>query len=130
MIDIKKFMLDVLKERIDDDIKFQTGKRNEEMKKSIYIENIDSNYKNMYFSQNNFKQDLRMTINWSDDYTETRNKALEIYNIVKGINLVLYDENTLIIGCRMLTDFPADMLTDNVIYSQMIEFQIRYCTRG
>lgn len=130
MIDIKKFMLEILKERLDDDIKFQTGRLNEQMKKSIFIENIESDYNNMYYQQKNFKQDLRMTINWSTDYTETRRKALDIYNIVRGISMILYDENTLIVKCKMLSDFPSDVLNDNEIYSQSIEFQIQYAIRG
>lgn len=130
MIDIKKFILEILKNRLNDEIQFQTGKKNNDIEKSIFIENIASDYNNMYYSQTFFKQDLRMTINWSENYTETREQALNIYNIIKSIEKVLYDENTLIVRCKMLTDFPTDNNTsNNKIYSQNIDFQIQYAVR-
>lgn len=128
MIDIKKFLTDILKDKIDEQISMSTGRQNEEIEKSIFIKNRTTNDRNTYYNQKYFKQNLSMTITWSDNYTETRENAIKVYDILCGINKVLYDENTLIIRCDMDNDYPVDV-SSKKIYSQQIDFTIHYCIK-
>lgn len=129
MIDIKNFILNILKDNIDPDIKYTTGKQNEDIEKSIFISNKDSDNKNKLYNPTFFTQELSLILNWNDNYTETREVALEIYEFIEDIENVLYDENTLIVRCVMHNDFPSDINSNKKIYSQKIDFQLQYCTK-
>lgn len=128
MIDIKKFLVEILKDKIDKDIKMSTGRQNEEIPKSIFLKNRSSNDSNRFYSQNYFRQNLSLIINWSEDYTETRKQAMNIYNVLNELNNELYDENTLIVKCEMENDFPLD-INSKQIYAQQIDFKLHYAIK-
>jgi hypothetical protein len=124
MIDIKDFLVNILKDRIDSNISLHTGRQDEEKSLLILNNNNQANFK--LYNQNYFKQNIQIVINWNDNYTETRQKALEIYNVISNIDKVEYDEHTMIIDCSMFDDFPQDNTNNSKIYSQRFNFQIRY----
>lgn len=129
MIDIKFFLINILKEKIDADITLYTGRQDEKEEKSILISNDTKQEKMEMYNQTYFKQNISINILWNGNYTQTRNKALEIYNVIKSISKVLYDENTLIVRCKMSDDFPKDSNGTEKIYAQKIDFQIQYITK-
>ena len=129
MIDIKDFLINILDEKIDADITLHTGRQDDKEEKSLLISN-DMKQDNMkLYNQNYFKQNVSVTVLWNGNYTETRHKSLEIYNVIKSISRVLYDENTLIVRCMMSDDFPKDAKGTDKIYAQKIDFQIQYVTK-
>lgn len=124
MIDIKDFLVNILKDRIDPNISLHTGRQDEEKSLLILNNNNQPNFK--LYNQSYFKQNIQIVINWNDNYTETRQKALEIYNVISNIDKAEYDEHTMIINCLMVDDFPQDNTNNSKIYSQRFNFQIRY----
>ena len=129
MIDIKDFLVNILDEKIDADISLYTGRQDEKEEKSLLISNDTKQDGMKLYNQNYFKQNISVVIRWNGNYTETRHKALEIYNVIKSISKVLYDENTLIVRCLMTDDCPKDANGTDKIYAQKIDFQIQYVTK-
>lgn len=125
MIDIKKFLVDILAEKIDPDIKLATGRQNEEIEKTVFIKNRESNDAYRYYKQDYFRQNCSIIVTWSENYTETREKAYEIFEALQEIKNIEYDEHTMIIKCEMESDFPDDVQSKK-IYSQQIDFKIHY----
>lgn len=130
MIDLEKFLLDILQDKIDDEIQLRTGRRNETLEKRIYINNNTGTDKYELYDQTFFKQDTSLIINWNESYTDTVAKAKDIFDIIKNLNKVIYDDNTLIVRCVMATDTPQDIKNNDKIYAQLINFQIQYVIRG
>lgn len=126
MIDIKDFLINILKERIDTDITLHTGRQDDKEEKSLFISNSSNQDKTELYNQTYFKQNISMVINWNDNYTETRKKCLEIYKSLKSINKFIIDDNTIIINCEMKDNFPNDYQSKTKIYKQKIDFTIRY----
>lgn len=125
MLDIKDFLLNILKDKLDPGIEFQTG-RLDEKEKSVFITNDVEQVKEKAYNAKYFKQNIAIILHWNDNYTETRKKALEIYKIIKSLSMELCDENTMIIKCKMDDDFPSDYKTKIKIYAQEIDFQVLY----
>lgn len=125
MLDIKDFLLNILKDKLDPGIEFQTG-RLDEKEKSVFITNDVEQVKEKTYNAKYFKQNIAIILHWNDNYTETRKKALEIYKIIKSLSMELCDENTMIIKCKMDDDFPSDYKTKIKIYAQEIDFQVLY----
>jgi hypothetical protein len=126
MIDIKKFLLDVLKNQIDADINLSTGRYDDAIEKSILIQNRQTRSKNTSFNQCNFSQNLTLIVNWNNNYTETRENVLKIYEVISNIKNIIYDENTLITKCVMESDFPEDKNNNKQIYTQQFNFKLDY----
>ena len=125
MLDIKDFLLNILKDKLDPGIEFQTG-RLDEKEKSVFITNDVEQVKEKTYNAKYFKQNIAIILHWNDNYTQTRKKALEIYKIIKSLSMELCDENTMIIKCKMDDDFPSDYKTKIKIYAQEIDFQVLY----
>lgn len=126
MIDIKDFLINILKDRIDTDITLHTGRQDDKEEKSLFISNSSNQDKTELYNQTYFKQNISMVINWNDNYTETRKKCLEIYEALKSINKFIVDDNTIIINCEMKDNFPNDYQSKTKVYKQKIDFTIRY----
>ena len=130
MIDIKDFLLNVLKENIDDSFtEYAFSDKNQKEEKSLYISNMVDQDNEKLFYPLYYKQNISIVVRWETNYTETRKKATEIYDYIKSISRVLLNEDTLIIRCVMLDKFPIDYRSKTKIYAQEIRFQVQYTTK-